>query len=72
MREHTQEVVKNGADGVAGATILLAWMEALIPVLNIVGLVLAIIWGIYRIYDIKLSHKIKKETLRQLTEKDKE
>lgn len=71
MKEHTQEVVKNGADGIAGATILLAWMEALIPILNVAGLILAIIWGVYRIYDIKLAHKIKQETLRQLKDKDK-
>ena len=63
MKEHTQEVVKHGVDGVAGGTIVLAWIELLTPVLNFVGLILAIIWGIYRIRDMQLSSKLKQHEL---------
>jgi len=60
---HVVPVVKHGVDAAAGASILLSLIEVLTPVLNFFALILAIIWGVYRIIDMQLSNKIKKKEL---------
>ena len=61
--QHVQEVVKYGVDGVAGTTLLVSWIELLTPILNFAGLILAIIWGVYRIIDLRLAKKLKEKEL---------
>ena len=57
------ESVKHLADAGAGVGITLAWIEVLTPVLNFAVLILAIIWGVYRIKDIQLSNQLKQREL---------
>ena len=63
MNDHVQESVKHGVDGVAGTTLLLSWIEILTPILNFAGLILAIIWGVYRIIDLRLAKRLKEREL---------
>lgn len=60
---HASETGKHILDAGAGISITLAWIEALTPVLNFVAVFLAIIWGVYRIKDMKLSNQLKQKKL---------
>jgi len=60
---HGHEVVKHVADGGAGVTYLASLanivIEVVNPLLTTVGLVLAIVWWVYRIRESKLKIKEK-------------
>lgn len=58
--EHVPEVVKHIADAGAGASIVTTWISALTPVVNFSIIVMASIWGYFRIQDLRLASKLKR------------
>ena len=57
--EHVPSAVKHVADAGAGASIVLTWITTLTPLLNFSIILLALVWGYFRIQDMRLSIKIK-------------
>lgn len=58
-------VVKNVGDLSAGTSVLVVWVASLTPVLEFAALTLAIIWGWYRIVDMKVSTQLKRAELKE-------
>jgi len=63
--EHVSNVVKNVGDLSAGTSVLVVWVASLTPVLEFAALTLAIIWGWYRIVDMKVSTQLKRAELKE-------
>lgn len=63
--EHVPEALKHTVDAGAGFSIILVWITTLTPVLNFAIVLLALVWGYYRIQDMRLSIEIKKLKLRR-------
>lgn len=61
--EHIPNVVKHVADAGVGGSVILTWITTLTPFLNFLIIVLALIWGSYRIQEMRLSVKIKQKIL---------
>ena len=57
--EHVPNVVKHVADAGAWGAVILAWIATLTPLLNFSIILLALVWGYFRIQDMRLSIKIK-------------
>lgn len=62
--EHLPSVSKHITDAGAGVTFILSWIGVLTPILNFFAILLAVVWGVYRIIDIRLSNDIKREKLK--------
>jgi len=60
---HIPEGIKNALDASAGAGVILTWLIEVTPFLNFAVVLLAIVWGIYRIHDMRLAIKIKQKEL---------
>ena len=67
--QNVSEPIKNTADATIGISYVSTWIISLTPVLEFGILVLAIIWGHYRIKDMILSVKLKKMKIRRHEDK---
>jgi len=61
--EHLPDASKHLADAGAGMTFVLSWIEVLTPIINFIAILLAVVWGVYRIIDIRMSNEIKRKQL---------
>ena len=60
------ETVKHVTDAAAGVGVVVTWIANVTPLLNFSVVLLAIVWGVYRIHDMRLAIAIKKEKLNDL------
>jgi hypothetical protein len=58
--EHVPNVLKHVADASAGISVIVTWISTLTPLLNFSVILLALVWGYFRIQDMRLSIQIKK------------
>lgn len=64
--QHVPDVLKNTADIVAFiVSILTTWVIALTPIVEFMILIMAGVWGYFRIKDIILSARLKKLKIRR-------
>lgn len=63
--DHVSEPIKSTIDATAFFSVFTTWMIALTPLLEFAVIVLAIIWGYFRIKDIILSIRLKKLKIRR-------
>ena len=62
---HMSDTIKHILDAGSGVAIVLSFIQAFTPMLNFIAVVLAVIWGYYRIVDMKLSNEIKRKQLKE-------
>ena len=63
--EHVPNALKHVADASAWVSIITSWVITLTPILNFTIIILALIWGYFRIQDIRLSINLKKLRIRR-------
>lgn len=63
--DHVPEVLKSTADVTAFVSVLTTWAIALTPLLEFAVLILAFVWGYFRIKDLFLSMRLKKLKIRR-------
>jgi len=63
--QHVPEALKHTADAATGMGLVATWIASLTPLLNFFVVILALIWGYFRIQDMRLSIKIKKMKIRR-------
>ena len=63
--EHVPNALKHVADASAWLSVLTTWVITLTPLLNFVIILFALIWGYFRIQDMRLSIYLKKLKIRR-------
>lgn len=63
--EHVPNALKQAADAGVGLSLISTWIIVLTPLLEFSVLLMAMVWGYFRIQDMRLSVKIKKRKLRR-------
>ena len=63
--QHVPNFLKQLMDYGAWGSVLMSWIMSVTPVFNFIIIILALIWGYFRILDIRLSIKLKKLQIRR-------
>lgn len=63
--DHVPEVLKSTVDATAFISVLTSWAIALTPLFQFAVIVLAFVWGYFRVIDIVLSIRLKKLKIRR-------
>jgi len=63
--EHVPAVLKHLADASAWTSVIMSWIVAVTPLLQFGIIVLALVWGYYRVQDIRLAIHLKKLKIRR-------
>lgn len=63
--EHVPAALKHVADASAWVGVLTSWVLAITPILQGGVIILALIWGYFRIQDIRLAIHLKKLKIRR-------
>lgn len=63
--DHIPEALKSTVDATAFISVLTTWAIALTPLLEFAVLVLAFVWGYFRIKDLFLAMRLKKLKIRR-------
>ena len=63
--QQVPDALKHAADAAAGMGMVVSWIASLTPLLNFFVVILALVWGYFRIQDMRLSIKIKQMKIRR-------
>lgn len=67
--EHVPAALKHVGDASAWIGVLASWVLAITPMLQVGVIILALIWGYFRIQDMRLSIHLKKLKIRRHEDK---